>query len=209
MEKQCKILFISAPVGSGHVRAAEAVGAAIQRQAPEVQTEFVTVFDFFPRWIGKAILTLYLNSLALCPRAYSLAYSWGNSSSLALVGREFISKLLADRLGQYIAKSQPCAIVCTHATPAGLVAYLIKNKQLKLPTFAVLTDYVVHRLWVYPEIGNYIVASPSMRQFLVDHGISQERIHSLGIPVDRQFTVTKDRVAIKKKLVCQLSEKLS
>ena len=63
-----------------------------------------------------------------------------------------ISGYLAKHMEKYIIEYKPAVIVCTHATPAGLVAHLIRKNKLTIPVVAVVTDFVVHRLWIYPEI---------------------------------------------------------
>ncbi|MDT8901277.1 MGDG synthase family glycosyltransferase [Anaeroselena agilis] len=186
-EERRKVLFISAPVGAGHVRAAQAVGAALRRLAPGVATEFANVFDFFSPRLGKAILAGYLKVLDVFPQAYGAAYGWGNSSRLALAGRAAVSGFLAGRMERYIAVSRPDVVVVSHATPAGLVAHLAARGRLAAPTVAVVTDFVVHRLWVYPELGMYCVAHEGLRDYLAAAGVPRERSAVTGIPVDGRF----------------------
>jgi processive 1,2-diacylglycerol beta-glucosyltransferase len=187
MERGRKVLFISAPIGAGHIRAAQAVGAALRRLAPDVATEFANVFDFFSPRLGKAILGGYLKVLDVFPQAYGAAYGWGNSSRLALAGRAAVSGILAGRMERYIAESKPDVIVVSHATPAGLVAHLAARGRLAVPTVEVVTDFVVHRLWVYPELGMYCVAHEAMRDYLAGAGVARERSVVTGIPVDERF----------------------
>lgn len=200
MEKRRKVLFISAPVGTGHVRAARATGAALERLAPDIKAEFANVFDFFSPWLGRTILGVYLKILEVFPAVYGMAYGWGNSSRIALAGRAVISRYLAGRMERYIAALGPQAVVVTHATPAGLVAHLAASGRLPLPTAAVVTDYVVHRLWVYPELERYFVACEEMRSFLAEHGVALEKSQALGIPLAAGFAASMDKAAAVKKL---------
>jgi len=192
-----KVLFISAPIGAGHVRAAQAAGAAVRRLAPGVATEFANVFDFFSPRLGRLILGGYLKVLDVFPQAYGAAYGWGNSSRAALAGRAAVSRFLAARMAGFLAASRPDVIVATHATPAGLLAHLAARGGLRAPTVAVVTDFVVHRLWVYPEMGTYCVASEAMREFLAANGVERERSFVTGIPVDARFAVPADGAAAK------------
>ncbi|EAX48680.1 Monogalactosyldiacylglycerol synthase [Thermosinus carboxydivorans Nor1] len=189
MNHKVRVLFITAPIGAGHVRAAQAVSKALQDFQPGVETAIANVFDFFPAVIGKSILKIYLAILDLIPGAYGAMYGWGNKSPLAVTGRELISKYLARQMRHYIFQYQPSAVVCTHATPAGLIAHLAKTTDFDIPTFAVITDFVVHRLWVYPEIGHYFVANETMRNYLIEHGLDSARISVIGIPIDSAFAV--------------------
>lgn len=182
-----RILFISAPIGAGHIKAAQAVSQILQGKHA-CQTKLCNVFDFFPPAIGQLILKIYLKILAVFPAIYGTAYGWGNQSRVALFGRELISRFLAKRMLNYINEFQPAFIVCTHATPAGLVAWLKKQGLITVPTAAVITDFIVHRLWVYSEIDYYFVAHSAMSHYLQQYGIAADAIAVTGIPVSNNFS---------------------
>ncbi|SDD46594.1 MGDG synthase family glycosyltransferase [Sporomusa acidovorans] len=196
-----RVLFISAPIGAGHIRAAQAV-SQILRADYGCQTQLCNIFDFFPAFIGQTVLKIYLKILALFPAVYGSAYKWGNHSRLALFGRELVSRILARRMVNYISDFKPAVIICTHATPAGIVAWLKNNRLITAPAAAIITDFVVHRLWVYPEFNCYFVAHPAMRDYLCQHGVASRDIEVTGIPVSPSFSlpVNKDELYAKLKL---------
>jgi processive 1,2-diacylglycerol beta-glucosyltransferase len=101
---------------------------------------------------------------------------------------------------RFIADYNPDAIVCTHATPAGLVAYLRKNGIITTPVLAVVTDFVVHRLWIYPEIDFYYVAHSSLQDYLNDNGVPYDRSLASGIPVDASFALPRTKETIMAEL---------
>jgi processive 1,2-diacylglycerol beta-glucosyltransferase len=187
MTSSKKVLFISAPIGSGHIQAAQAVAATLKAIAPDIAVEHANVFDFFPPAIGKAVLNIYLKLLKVFPRAYGSMYDWGNTSSFAVAGRELISTYLANRMNKYIKEINPALIVCTHATPAGLAARLVRTGDFAAPVLAIVTDYTVHRLWIYPEISQYFVADESLGNYLLTHDIRLDRYQVTGIPVNNGF----------------------
>ncbi|MBP2650197.1 MAG: Monogalactosyldiacylglycerol synthase [Firmicutes bacterium] len=197
MTEPCKILYISAPIGSGHVRAAKAMGSAISQLDDKIVVDYVDFFNFFSPFIGKTILKSYFAILDIFPQLYGKMYGWGNTSPLALKGQELVSGYLAERIHRYIKQTKPDAIVCTHATPAGLTAHLIKKVGLTIPVFGVVTDFTVHRLWVYPELTRYFVANEKMRDVLAHHGVSYEQSQALGIPVDLKFSVPYTKESLR------------
>lgn len=182
-----RVLFISAPIGAGHFKAAQAVSQLL-RLHHSCHTELCNVFDFCHPFIGRTILKCYLKILATFPHAYGAMYGWGNQSRLALLGRELVSQLLAQRMLAYIKQFQPAAIVCTHATPAGLVAWLKRKGLITVPAAAIITDFVAHRLWVYPEFEHYFVAHPAMTEYLSQQGINPRSVVVTGIPVSACFS---------------------
>jgi len=56
-----------------------------------------------------------------------------------------------------------------------------------LPVVGIVTDFVVHPFWIYPNVDAYAVATTEMRQALLSRGVELERILVSGIPVDARF----------------------
>lgn len=106
MDRPFKVLFITAPIGSGHIRAAQAVSRVL-RSKYRADVQIANAFDFFSPWLGKTILKVYLKVLAMFPRLYGRMYQWGNDGSLALVGRKIISCFLARRMKHFILECNP------------------------------------------------------------------------------------------------------
>jgi len=195
-----KVLLVTAPIGAGHLRAAAAVAAALNQKPYEIPTKIINVFDLLPPSFGRTIINCYLKILKTMPQIYGMMYGWGNTSNLALKGREFIYKCLARRMAESVKACQPAIIVCTHALSAGLVAALVKTGQINVPVIGVITDYVVHRLWIYPELTHYFVASEDMRQYLAKHGIPPASCTISGIPIAAEFgnlSATRQDIAEK------------
>lgn len=85
------VLLLSAPIGSGHRLAAEALREAFAEHE-EVEVVHGNVFDFFPHFLGTAFLRSYLWILGCCPWLYELAYKWGNSHFIVYQGFVILSE---------------------------------------------------------------------------------------------------------------------
>ena len=72
MKKKYTVLLLSAPIGSGHKLAAEALEQVFSQQ-PDINVIHGNVFDFFPKFIGNTFLSCYLKILELCPWLYEVA----------------------------------------------------------------------------------------------------------------------------------------
>ena len=189
-----RVLILAAPIGSGHLRAAQALAKAFEdSNAGKAETEvrIVDIFSFFPAVFGSIFLKAYLKLLDLVPGVYGTLYSFGNNKG-SLSGRELINTVLARKLRRYLNDEFPAdCIVCTHATPAGLVARLVRADTNPLLSFAVITDFVVHRWWVYNEIAHYCVAEEKMLEDLIGFGIDRGKCHITGIPIDAAFAFSR------------------
>lgn len=188
MSEPKKVLFVTAPIGSGHMRAAQAIMKRLQSMRPDINVRMANIFDFISPVLGDTILKGYLKILEYFPLAYGMAYGWGNTNKAALLGREVISRYMSARMERFLINYAPDAVVCTHATPAGMVAQLVKSGKLGVPSIAAVTDFTVHRLWIYPELDYYFVAHTEMRNDLARWGVPYEKSQAVGIPVDKAFS---------------------
>ena len=185
--KKYTVLLLSAPIGSGHRLAAEALEQAFADR-PEVKVIHGNIFDFFPQFLGKAFLGTYLWILKCCPWLYKLAYSWGNKQGGSLWLRELLNRLLARLGGNYLRSVQPDAVIATHATPAGIIGYY-KKQHPKLWLGAVVTDFTIHRWWVCDGVDTYFIADELLRDKLD----TDADIQATGIPVRQQFMIKHDK----------------
>lgn len=179
-QKKYTVLLLSAPIGSGHKLAAEALEQALGEYS-NMRVIHGNIFDFFPHFLGTAFLSTYLWILKCCPWLYKLAYSWGNKQGGSLWLRSLLNKLLAALGDSYISSVNPDAVVATHATPAGIIGYYKQQKPLWLG--AVVTDFTIHRWWVCDGVDTYFIADELLRKKLD----TTAEIKAFGIPVRKQF----------------------
>lgn len=175
------VLLLSAPIGSGHRLAAEALREAFAEHA-EVKVVHGNVFDFFPHFLGTAFLRSYLCILGCCPWLYELAYKWGNSQGGSLWLRSLINRTLAGLGSSYLKSINPDAVIATHATPAGIMSYY-KHKHPELFLGAVITDFTVHKWWLCEGVDTYFLADARLK----DKITVPTQVEAFGIPLRQQF----------------------
>ena len=66
IRKKYTVLLLSAPIGSGHRLAAEALREALSEQA-DVEVVHGNVFDFFPHFLQITYLSLFISKSSLNP----------------------------------------------------------------------------------------------------------------------------------------------
>lgn len=179
-QKNITVLLLSAPIGSGHRLAAQALEQEFASRG--VKVVHGSVFDFFPHFLGNAFLKSYLWVLKRCPRLYELVYKWGNRQNGSLWLRGLLNGALA-RLGRsYIEKTAPDAVIATHATPAGIMS-ICKKHRPGLWLGAVVTDFTIHRWWLCPGVDTYFIADAGLRARMPDDA----DVQAFGIPLRRVF----------------------
>ena len=181
IRKKYTVLLLSAPIGSGHRLAAEALREALSEQA-DVEVVHGNVFDFFPHFLGSTFLRTYLWILGCCPWLYELAYKWGNKQSGSLWLRGLINRSLALLGSSYLQRVRPDAVIATHATPAGIMCYY-KEKHPGIFLGAVVTDFTVHKWWLCNGVDAYFVADARLKEKIT----VPMQVQAFGIPLRQDF----------------------
>lgn len=182
--KKLKILVISAPIGSGHVMVAEAITSELQTK--NITVKHLSVFDFIPHLLAQIFLKLYLASLQISPKIYALLYKWGNNNKNSTSSRDYLNAYISKRSTQFICQWQPDIVIATHATAAGIVAQLKKSKQINVFLVGIVTDYVMHNWWYYPEVDEYYLPDINVDKVKFS---PQQKIFKWGIPLRKEFSL--------------------
>ena len=124
------VLLLSAPLGSGHKMAAEALEEAFKKH-DNVKVVNGSAFDFFPKWLGNIILGGYIGILKHVPKLYDIAYRWSNTGNDSLWLRDFLNLLLSYLAQGFIKKTAPDAVI---------------------------TDFNFHHWWIYKGLDAYFTA---------------------------------------------------
>ena len=190
--KKYTVLLLSAPIGSGHRLAAEALREVFSQQ-DNIEVIHGNVFDFFPHFLGSTFLRCYLWILGCCPWLYELAYKWGNNQKGSLWLRGLINRTLACLGGSFLRGVHPDAVIATHATPAGIMSYY-KRKHPELFLGAVITDFTVHKWWLVEGVDAYFVADALLKERIT----VPSQVYAFGIPV-RQALQNNDYTACREK----------
>lgn len=199
--KKYKILIMSAPIGSGHALAAEALKDEFKKTY-NCDVILGSAFDFFPKILGKMVLNSYLFILKYMPGLYEIAYKWGNNPSGSLWLRNIINRILAFLADSYLRKVKPDVVIATHATPAGIIsAYKKKNKGTKIILVSVVTDFTIHKWWICEGTNAYFLAANNLKPEIQKK--QGQELYYYGIPVRSAFRQEYNRHELRKKFSWQ------
>jgi processive 1,2-diacylglycerol beta-glucosyltransferase len=196
-----RILILSASVGAGHLRAAEAVQTAFRQVAPDAAVTNVDVMEltnrFFRRFYAKSYIDLVNNAPHLLGHFYDALDRPSRSGKNR--GDRFRLMLEKWNLGKLIRflQSEPWDLVIhTHFLPAEIVASLRKQGKLSVPHVTVTTDFETHRLWVNQPCDRYFTATEEGSVNLQSWGVPASAIEATGIPILPAFAGPHDRAAL-------------
>ena len=192
-----RVLVLSASVGAGHLRAAQAVELALRELAPDALVRNVDVLTLtnatFRRLYGKAYLDLVNRVPYVLGYFYDLMDRPRSPERKSDRLRLLVEKLNFQSLLKFLRSEPWDVIVNTHFLPAEMIASLRTRGELSTPQFTVTTDFETHRLWVNQPCERYFTATDEGAAYLRHWGVPAGDVKVTGIPIHPVFSRPKDR----------------
>ena len=194
--KKKRILILSASVGSGHVKAADALAKSFRARS---DVEDVLVDDSLDHTnvLHKQLYsTLYKRLSAMLPEFLGWWYVSSDEPWVSDKSRLALDLPQALPLVNLVRDFKPDSVICTHFMPAGVLSFLIGLGRLEAELGIVVTDYHFHAFWITRAFHWYFVAQEEDRIHMEGLGLPGDRIHVTGIPVEPEFSRPVDREAV-------------
>jgi processive 1,2-diacylglycerol beta-glucosyltransferase len=191
---------LSASVGEGHTTAAQAVSAAVSELLTDARCDVVDSYRYASHVFHRVASNGYIGMVKMLPALYAYIYDQAERATSVSGFKMWLHHYTAVNLRQLVEKADPDVVVCTHAFPCGAMADFKRSFADAPPVVGVVTDFVVHPFWIHRNIDAYAVATPAMRQALLNHGVAHDRVTVTGIPVDPRFAVPASPRALRRAL---------
>lgn len=192
-----KILVLSASVGAGHMRAAQAVELALRQLAPEATVKNLDVLQLtnslFRRLYGESYLDLVNQAPHVLGYFYDLMDRPRSPRSKRSRLQLLVEKLNLRPFLKLLQEEHWDLIVNTHFLPAEIIASLRRQGKIKTPQLTATTDFETHRLWVNEPCDHYCTATEEGAAYLSHHGVPRQNITVTGIPIHPSFATPKTR----------------
>ncbi len=191
-----RVLILSASVGSGHVKAADALARVIRRR-PDVEEVLSDDSLDHTNVLHKQLYsTLYAKLSALLPDFLGWWYESSDDPWVSDKGRLALDLPQALPLINLVKDFRPDIILCTHFMPAGVLSWLIGNGKLDARLGIVVTDFHFHAFWITRAFNWYFVAQEEDKIHMEALGLPGDRIEVTGIPVEPEFLQPVDAAAV-------------
>jgi processive 1,2-diacylglycerol beta-glucosyltransferase len=192
-----RVLVLSASVGAGHLRAAQAVELALKELDPQAEVCNLDVLEFtnaaFRKLYGHAYLDLVNKAPHVLGYFYDLMDRPRSPQRKSDRLRGLVERLNLRRFLRMLMEPRWDVIVNTHFLPAEMIARLRQKGKLSTPHLTVTTDFETHRLWVNEPCDHYFTATEEGAANLQHWGVPAERIRVSGIPIHPAFSRPKGR----------------
>src|SRR5262245_33953949 len=192
-----RVLILSASVGAGHLRAAQAVELAAKLLLPDATVQNIDVLSLTNLAFRRVYGTAYLDLVNKAPHVLGYFYDrldrrpskHRKSDRLRLA----VEKLNLRPFLKFLAVEPWDIIINTHFLPAEIIASLKRKSKLATPHVTVTTDFETHRLWVNQPCEHYFTATAEGAANLAYWGVPRETINVTGIPIHPVFSEPKPR----------------
>lgn len=187
------ILVVTASMGSGHNKAANAVAEAIKRKYPVNKINVIDFMSTETAYFNSLVKDIYLKMLDHTPSVYEFFYKFTSDSTKGSTIQSVFAHAMKKDMRELIKKYEADMVICTHPFPCAATSYLKQTGEINIPLITVMTDFCVHQFWLYKNIDIYFTANDLLKKEMVNQGLLEERIFVTGIPVGYNFRVDYNR----------------
>ena len=195
--ERARILILTASIGSGHMRAAEAIRAAFAAH-PSAHEMQVDVVDFMAREVSLIHYLMkrtYLTMLRFVPNLYDVFFRFAGKKTGGGIVRGAFAQVMVSTMGRIVRTYEPDLIVATHPFPEGAAALWRMRHGDSYALAALLTDYALHAIWLVRGVNQYFVATETMAAEMAARGFDPHTVHASGIPIARADYSLSQRAA--------------
>ena len=187
------ILVVTASMGSGHNKAANAVAEAIKRKYPVNKINVIDFMSTETAYFNSLVKDINLKMLDHTPSVYEFFYKFTSDSTKGSTIQSVFAHAMKKDMRELIKKYEADMVICTHPFPCAAASYLKQTGEINIPLITVMTDFCVHQFWLYKNIDIYFTANDLLKKEMVNQGLLEERIFVTGIPVGYNFRVDYNR----------------
>lgn len=192
-----KVLVLTLSFGSGHVRAAEAVARALERQAPDADVRVVDALADSRALFRAGYVWPYWMMVRYAPALWARFFAARVARMDQQTAPAWAFRWGCSKVFKTIAEFKPDVIVATEVAACELAVLARRARITDARVVAVITDHEAEPVWVKPEVAAYAVADEDVRAQLCSWGTPADKIEVCGIPTDPAFKHQPDKKATR------------
>lgn len=196
MNHKKRFLILTSDSGFGHRSAARSLQKALETLAPK-QVDILIINPILETDMPKLwqqMETGYDSRVKNSPKLYRFTYDLSDSPQMSKLAGGALAILLQKNIKQLIEVYKPDAILSTNQMYNTPVGAILKDEEIKIPFFTVVTDLAdVHSMWFNSGPDKYYVASEWVLRKGLESKVPPEKIGITGIPVDPDFSLIHEK----------------
>ena len=158
--------------------------------------------------IEKITTTAYNEMAKKAPWAWGKIYADSQKGPLAHITSRS-NKIFAIKLLRLLRQKKPDLIISTHPFGSQMCSYLKRKNKIDAKIATIMTDFAPHDQWLVGHENSdfFFVAHNKMKEYLINKGISKEKIFASGIPISNRFLEDFNKKEIFENLNLDYSQK--
>lgn len=193
-----KVLILSASVGAGHLRAAQAVEKALRQSNAAAEIKNIDTLQYTNALFRRLYSKSYIDMVNKTPELLGWFYDYFDKPWQKERRRLAFAKLNTRPFVKMLRDERPDIVVCTHFLPAEIISWLKAENQITTPQAIVVTDFDVHAFWLCRHFEHYFVAMDETKAHLREIGLPADKITVSGIPIDPVFAQPGDKTQARR-----------
>ena len=190
---QKRVCILTLGVGSGHLRASEAVQRALYDSNDPIEVKVVDALDSASRWFHWLYVDPYWWMLRNAPWLWRKVFERRQRMRHRSTAPDWVFRRGCRDILRQLKRYAPQLVIVTEIGAAEIAALGRREGWFNAPILAVQTDFQTEPPWVQSEIDVYCVASEDSRAQLIGWGVLPNRVLLCGIPVDPAFALAFDK----------------
>ena len=187
------VLIVAISNGSGHLRVARGIAAAIKQSDPGREVVVVDLADQMSRIARFTHVTAYLWLVKNAPSLWGWIDSFQKGQEHT--SPEWFYRRHCCKLFCLVRDIRPCAILATEVGCCEVASLIKRDLELRVPLIAVNSDPDVDRAWVQPEVDLYCFPTNECINGLLAHGAKAESVVIWGPALAVGFGEPRNREA--------------
>lgn len=183
-----KIIIFYASYGGGHLSAANSINEYLQKNYSDAQIELIDCMKYVSIPIEKITTTAYNEMAKKAPWAWGKIYADSQKGPLAHITSRS-NKIFAVKLLKLLRQKKPDLIISTHPFGSQMCSYLKRKNKINSKIATIMTDFAPHDQWLVGHENSdfFFVAHNKMKEYLINKGVSKEKVFASGIPISNRF----------------------
>ena len=192
-----KVIIFYASYGGGHLSAAKSILQYIEKNFPLIDVEMIDCMKYVSKHIEKMTTVAYREMAKKVPKLWGKVYSGSQRGLLSKFSKDS-NKLMAVRLNKLLQEKNADVVISTHPFSSQMVSYLKRKQKLNCTLATIMTDFAMHRQWLigHEYTDYFFVSNESMKQDIINYGVSENKIYVTGIPMSDRFSESFDKQKI-------------
>jgi processive 1,2-diacylglycerol beta-glucosyltransferase len=193
-----RIAILTLGVGTGHLRASQAIHQALHDGADNVEARTIDLLDLAEPWFLRSYVYPYWLTVRRAPALWRRLFEFRRKGRFMKSIPDWLLRRGCRPVLARLEAFRPHLVIATERGAARLTAVGRREGWFDAPILAAQTDFCTEPSWAGNEMDVHCVGSEEAKGQLISWGVSANRIVNCGVPIDPAFALRFDRAELRR-----------